>query len=88
MLDMNGAELSVGDFVIYPDGNPRYGGLKFTLGLITKMTPKRISLTVTSLIYDEKPCKTTTKSGHKVLRCPKSFVSEWESSVKLLQEAQ
>jgi hypothetical protein len=88
MLDMIGNEINVGDFVLFPDGNPRYGGLKLTLGKVTKMTPKRISLMTTSLVYDDKPCKGTTKSGHKVLRCTNSFVRGWESSQKLVKETE
>ena len=80
MQDMNGKEIKIGDYVIFPGGNARYGGLKLIIGLVTKITPKRVTLLTAPLIYDEKPPKLTTKSGHKVLKCPPSFAREWLSA--------
>ena len=65
---MIGQELDIGDIVIYPDGNPRYGGLKFTIGIVTKMTEKRVTLASTDLVYKDKPIKTISKTPVKLLK--------------------
>ena len=87
MLDMNNKELKEEDFVLYPGGNARYGGLKLMLGIIVKITPKRVSLLTMSVIPDGKPIKATTKSGHKVLKCDLDFASTLESSSKLVEHS-
>ena len=69
MNDMLGTTIQVGDVVLYPGGNARYGGLKMIVGVVVKMTPKRISLLGGPLIDDGKPLKTTSKTGAKVLLC-------------------
>jgi hypothetical protein len=65
---MIGQELLIGDIVIYPDGNARYGGLKLTIGVIFKMTEKRVGLATTDLVYNNKPIKTVNKTGKKILK--------------------
>ena len=69
ILDMIGNEISIGDIVLYPGGNARYGGLKLIVGIVIKKTPKRISLLGGSLTPDGKAFKNTAKTGVKVLRC-------------------
>lgn len=68
MLDMIGQEINLGDTVMYPGGNARYGGLKLIVGVVVKMTPKRISLLISNFPFDEKAIKATTKTGKKVLK--------------------
>ena len=82
MKDMIGQEINLNDLVIYPGGNARYGGLKLIVGLVTKLTEKRVTLTSTSLVYDGKPFKTTSKTGAKILKLQNDFQAE---SIELLR---
>jgi hypothetical protein len=82
MIDILGAEINVGDLVIYPGGNARYGGLKLIVGLVTKLTEKRVTLNTSPLVYDGKPFKTTSKTGAKILKLQNDFQAE---SIDLLR---
>ena len=79
MLDMIGKTITEGDSVMYVGGNARYGGLKFIVGVVTRMTPKRISLMTAPLIDDGKLPKIVAKTSHKVLKCPESLNEEIET---------
>ena len=57
MNDMLGNPIAVGDVVLYPGGNARYGGLKMMVGIVIKMTAKRVTLTTGPLVPDGKPFK-------------------------------
>lgn len=67
MNDMVGKEINENDIVLFPGGNARYGGLKMMVGLVTKITPKRIKLLTAPLVYDEKDFKFSNKTSVKVL---------------------
>jgi hypothetical protein len=82
MLDMIGQEIKLDDLVLYPGGNARYGGLKLTIGLVTKLTEKRVTLNTSPLVYDGKPFKTTSKTGAKILKLQNDFQAE---SIQLLR---
>jgi|15BtaG_2_1085339.scaffolds.fasta_scaffold00211_17 hypothetical protein len=69
MTDMLGNQIAIGDLVLYPGGNARYGGLKMICGVVSKMTAKRVSLLGGPLVADGKPFKTTNKTGAKILVC-------------------
>ena len=44
MLDQMGNLLKEGDIVMFPDGNPRYGGLYIRFGEVIKLTEHRVTL--------------------------------------------
>jgi hypothetical protein len=67
MNDMLGNRIQVGDIVLYPGGNARYGGLKMIVGLVLRMTDKRMTLRTGPLVPDGKDFKTTSKTGAKIL---------------------
>lgn len=67
MNDMLGTTITVGDVVLYPGGSARYGGLKLIVGVVVKMTAKRMTLLGGPLVRDAKEFKTTSKTGAKVL---------------------
>ena len=86
MKDMIGQEINLDDLVVYPGGNARYGGLKLIVGLVTKLTEKRITLITGPMVYDGKPLKTTSKTGPKVLKIDISSLS-CDTINRLKQEA-
>ena len=84
MKDMIGQEINLNDLVVYPGGNARYGGLKLIVGLVTKLTEKRITLITGPMVYDGKPFKTTSKTGPKVLKLNDTFICE---TIELMRES-
>tara|TARA_R100001463_G_scaffold122566_4_gene179058 strand:- start:391 stop:663 length:273 start_codon:yes stop_codon:yes gene_type:complete len=79
MTDMLGAEINVGDVVIYPGGNARYGGLKLIVGVVSKMTPKRATIAYCNIDSDGSSVKTSSKTGAKVLVVADKSVTESEA---------
>ena len=69
MNDMLGTPITIGDVVLYPGGNARYGGLKLMVGVVKRLTPKRVSLVTGSLTPDGKVHTFTNKTGAKILVC-------------------
>lgn len=69
MNDMLGNPISVGDVVLFPGGNARFGGLKMVVGVVVRMTAKRCTLLISMLPGDGKAIKHTSKTGAKVLLC-------------------
>ena len=67
MQDALGTYINVGDVVLFPGGNARYGGLKMMVGVVQKMTAKRVSLKVDTLPSEGKDAKTTAKTGAKIM---------------------
>ncbi len=79
MTDMLGAEINIGDVVIYPGGNARYGGLKLIVGVVSKMTPKRATIAYCNMDSDGSSVKTASKTGAKILVANYKFVTESEA---------
>jgi hypothetical protein len=85
MNDMLDNPIEVGDVVLFPGGNARYGGLKMVVGIVVKMTAKRCTLLTSHIPDDGKANKTTNKTGVKVLLCNDPAVLS-SSEVSALRE--
>ena len=85
MNDMLGSPISVGDVVLFPGGNARYGGLKMVVGVGGRMTAKRCTLLTSMLPDDGKANKSTNKTGAKVLLCNDKAILD-SSEVKALRK--
>ena len=86
MKDMLGTDIQVDDVVLFPGGNARYGGLNITVGVVKKMTAKRLSLITGNLVPDGKKYKATNKTGAKVLVCtdPQVLASDQVQALRVL----
>lgn len=73
MKDMKNVPISIGDTVVFPDGNARYGGLYLRAGVVEKLTEKRVTVKSVKLPDGDKP-KTTAKTGAKLLVLPDHFL--------------
>ena len=70
-LDTTGSVLHSGDIFIFPAGSPRYGGLRFDIGIVVSETEKRLKTISTKLVHkDGKKAKhtVTTRTGSKLLK--------------------
>tara|TARA_R100000458_G_C8029186_1_gene85444 strand:- start:124 stop:438 length:315 start_codon:yes stop_codon:yes gene_type:complete len=70
-LDVTGKILHPGDIFIFPAGSPRYGGLRFDIGIVVSETDKRLKTISTKLVSkDGKKAKhtITTRTGSKLLK--------------------
>jgi len=87
LKDMLNADIAIGDVVLFPGGNARYGGLKMQVGLVVKLTPKRVGIATGALVSDGKKLKTSSKTGKTMLVCtdPKVLACEQVQALKQLQ---
>ena len=66
---INDQELQQGDYVIYPDGNARFGGLHLMLARVQDLTPRMVRLVTTKYPLAANPkFSTTAKYPEKLLK--------------------
>lgn len=86
MKDQLGHDISVGDVVVYPGGNARYGGLNLMVGVVRKLTECRASLVAGPLASDGKAFKKVSKSGAKLLLCRDEHVTKSDVVKSIIKE--
>jgi len=68
LIDYVGNEFEIGSVFLVCAGSPRYGGLRFDVGIVYDMTAKRLKILKTKLVTDKKRVFTkTTTTGSKAL---------------------
>lgn len=86
MNDMLNNQIKEGSVVIWPDGSARYGGLLLMVGVVQKLTPKRISILSDKLISTKRNIKSTTKTGTKILVVTDKIILESDTVKAILKE--
>jgi hypothetical protein len=67
--DYLGSQLQNGDIFLIPAGSPRYGGLRFDIGIIVSQTEKRLKTITTKLKTDKaRSFKLSSRTGAKILK--------------------
>lgn len=88
MVDYVGNAFEVGSVFLVCAGSPRYGGLRFDVGIVYAMTAKRLKVIKTKLVTDKKRVfTTTTTTGSKALITRDRDIIQTEAVQALIEKA-
>ncbi len=88
MVDYVGNAFEVGSVFLVCAGSPRYGGLRFDVGIVYAMTAKRLKVIKTKLVTDKRRVfTTTTTTGSKALITRDRDIIQTEAVQALIEKA-